>query len=194
MYEYAATCRYFWADDTVKEIDEDKKALKHNDRKRMNHRPMFRKWVEEFIPQCRESGTYRSEPLSREQVRDDVFAQFDVKEEYNQRLDTFLRERQVDDVWRNVIKAGLPTEDVDPNLRAASARGMKAIVIDGDLSDGIIPTQSLKSANGFYDMEAVVDFVQSKWKEVGAIQLKKQNLRAMEKMEEKKKAKEAESS
>jgi hypothetical protein len=27
MYEYAATCRYFWADDAVKDIDEDKRKL-----------------------------------------------------------------------------------------------------------------------------------------------------------------------
>lgn len=186
MYEYAATCRYFWAEDIVKEIDEDKKALKHNDRKRMNLRPVFRKWIEEFIPQCRESGAYKREPPLREQVREDAFKRFGVKDEYDQRLNVFRRERQTDEVWRNVIKGGLPTEDVDPDLRGAAIRGLKAIIIEGDLSNGIVPPKPLKIGDDFFNMEAVVEFVTDNWQQVGAIQLQKQNVKAAEKMAEKK--------
>jgi len=194
MYEYAATCRYFWADDEVKEIDEDKKALKHNDRKRMSLRPVFREWVEEFIPECRASGMYNRRPPLREQVRADAFERFGVKDEYDQRLVAWRRERQTEEVWRDVIKAGLPTEDVAWDLRAAAIRGLKAIIIEGDLSDGIVLPKPLKTADGFYDMEAVVEFVRDNWQHVGAIQIEKQNARAVEKMEQKRKAKEAEAS
>jgi hypothetical protein len=192
MYEYAATCRYFWADDEVKEIDEDKKALKHNDRKRMNLRPVFRKWVEEFIPECRASGMYNRQPPLREQVRADAFERFGVKDEYDQRLVAWRRERQTEEVWRDVIKAGLPTEDVAWDLRAAAIRGLKAIIIEGDLSDGVVPPKPLKTADGFYDMEVVVEFVRDYWQHVGTIQIEKQNARAAEKLEQKRKAKEAE--
>ncbi len=185
MYEYAASCRYFWADEQFKEIDEDKKALKHNDRKRMNQRPAFRKWVEEFIPECRASGAYKKQPSSREQVRADAFERFAVKGEYDQRLLVWRRERQVDEIWRDVIKAGLPTEDVSRDLRAAASRGLKAIIIEGDLSNGIVPSKPLKTADGFYDMEVVVEFVKDNWQHVGAIQLKKQNMMAAEKARQK---------
>jgi hypothetical protein len=192
MYEYVATCRYFWADDEVKEIDEDKKALKHNDRKRMNLRPVFRKWVEEFIPECQASGAYKRQAPSRGQVRADAFEQFGVKDEYDQRLVAWRRERQVDEVWRDVIKAGLPIEDMAFDLRAAAIRGLKAIIIEGDLSDAVIPPKPLKTADGFYDVEVVVEFVRDNWQHVGAIVLKRQNIRAAEKMEKKKKVQEAE--
>jgi hypothetical protein len=191
MFEYAAGCRYFWADDEFKEIDEDKKALKHNDRKRMNLRPVFRKWVEEFIPECRTSGKYNRQPPSRDQVRHDAFERFGVKDEYDAKLVVWRRERQTDEVWRDVIKAGLPTEDVILELRAAAIRGLKAIIIEDDLSGGIIPPKSLKNADGFYDMEAVVEFVRDSWQHVGVLQLEMQNIRAAEKMELKRKTKDA---
>jgi hypothetical protein len=189
MYDYAAGCRYFWADDEFKEIEEDKKVLKHNDRKRMNLRPVFRKWVEEFIPECRASGKYNRQPLSKEQVRANAFERFGVKDEYEQRLIVWRRERQTDEVWRDMIKGGLPTEDVDSQLRAAAIRGLKAIIIEGELSDGITPPKPLKNANGFYDMDAVVEFVRDNWQHVGAIQLEKQKTRAAENMEQKRNAK-----
>jgi hypothetical protein len=196
MYEYAATCRYFWVDEEEKEreVDEDKKALKHNDRKRMSLRPVFRRWVEEFIPQCRASGAYNRQAPSREQVLADAFERFGVKDEYEQRLVAWRRERQEDEVWRDVIKAGLPTEDVALDLRAAAIRGLKGIIIEGDLSDGVVPSKPLKTADGFYDMDAVVGFVRDNWQHVGTIQLGKQNARAAEKMELKKKAKEVDAS
>jgi hypothetical protein len=189
MYDYAAGCRYFWADDEFKEIEEDKKALKHNDRKRMNLRPVFRKWVEEFIPECRASGKNDRRPPSREQVRADAFERFGVKDEYEQRLIVWRRERQMDEVWRDVIKGGLPTEDVDFELRAAAIRGLKAIIIEGELIDSITPPKPLKNADGFYDMDAVVEFVRDSWQHVGAIQLEKQKTRAAENMEQKRNAK-----
>ena len=189
MYDYAAGCRYFWADDEFKEIEEDKKVLKHNDRKRMNLRPVFRKWVEEFIPECRASGKYNRQPLSREQVRADTFERFGVKDEYEQRLIVWRRERQMDEVWRDVIKGGLPTEDVDFELRGAAIRGLKAIIIEGELSDGITLPKPLKNADDFYDIDAVVEFVRDNWQHVGAIQLGKQKTRAAENMEQKRNAK-----
>jgi hypothetical protein len=155
----------------------------------MNMRPVFRKWVEEFIPQCRESGTYKREPPLREQVIDDAFERFGVQVEYDRKLDSWLRERQVDEVRRNVIKAGLPTEDVVPDLRAASIRGLKAIIIEGGLSDGVVPTKSLKTADGFYELDAVIEFVKDNWQRVGAVQIEKQKVRAADKMEDKRKPK-----
>jgi hypothetical protein len=194
MYEYAATCRYFWADGEVKEIDEDKKALKHNDRKRMNLRPVFKKWVEEFIPECRVSGIYNRQAPSREQVRADAFERFSVRDEYDQRLVAWRRERQADEVWRDAIKAGLPTENVALDLRVAAIRGLKGIIMEGDLSDGVVRPKSLKTADGSYDMETVVEFVRDNWQHVGTIQLEKQNFRAAEKMKQKEKAKGAQAS
>jgi hypothetical protein len=178
LFEYAASCRHFWAKDEVKEIDEDKKELKHNDRKRMNQRPVFRKWVEDFIPQCRLDGRFNREVPSRQQVRDEAFNRFGVKDEYNQRLETWQRQKQKDGLWRKVIKSGVPLEDVDSHLRGAAIRGLKAIIMENDLSDGVIPPKPLKLADGFFDEKEVTDFVESNWKRVGEIGLKKMHSKA----------------
>jgi len=71
LFEYAATCRLFWVKRTKPEgeVEGDvivanelegqeggelgKKKLKHNDRARMRKRPLFRIWVDEFIPKYR---------------------------------------------------------------------------------------------------------------------------------------------
>lgn len=68
MFEYAATCRLFRVKKTKPEgeaegdviVEDDmegqeggesgKKKLKHNDRARMRKRPLFRTWMDEFIP------------------------------------------------------------------------------------------------------------------------------------------------
>jgi hypothetical protein len=42
MYEYAATGRFFWADE-FKDIDEDKKALHKSYRKKLGERDVFKK-------------------------------------------------------------------------------------------------------------------------------------------------------
>ncbi|KAJ2901568.1 hypothetical protein MKZ38_001701 [Zalerion maritima] len=79
MYEYAATCRMFWLKpetppNSPGQSDENdepprggishytiesegapkKENLKSQDRRRMNMRPVFRKWIEQFLPSLRE--------------------------------------------------------------------------------------------------------------------------------------------
>ncbi|TEY83994.1 hypothetical protein BOTCAL_0023g00150 [Botryotinia calthae] len=102
MFEYAATCRMFWVRDVAEdEADggatgiiaergqeggaEGKKKLKHNDRQRLIKRPIFRAWIDEFIPMCHEEGKYSDTKITREQIRDEVFERFGVKDEYETR-------------------------------------------------------------------------------------------------------------
>lgn len=178
MYEYAATSRFFWADDAAKEVDEDKRELKHNDRKRMSLRPIFRQWIEEFIPECRKQGRYGHEAPSREQTRNQAFRRFGVQDEYERKLAAFRRERQTDEIWRSVIKGGVPAEGVPPEFRSASIRGLKAIILEGDFSDGVIPPEPLIKEDGLHDIEKVIEFVEANWRRVGEIYREKLRSRA----------------
>lgn len=185
LFDYAASCRLFWAKEKIDEIDEDKKQLKHNDRKRMNHRPIFRRWVEEFLPYCREHGLYSAEGPSRNQIAQEAFDRFGVKTVYDQRLQAWRLEKHIDDVWRRVVKTAVPSEDTDPVLRAAAIRGMKAIILEEDYSAGVKPSKDLKKEDGFYNVDEVVEFVERNWRRVGEIGLSKQAIRAAEAMEAK---------
>ena len=186
MFEYAATNRFFWADDATKEVDEDKKELKHNDRKRMKLRPVFRQWIEEFIPECRQQGRYGHEAPSRDQTRNEAFQRFGVQDEYERKLKAFQRERQTDEIWRSAIKGGVPLEDVPPEFRSAAIRGLKAIILEGDFSDGVVPPEPLVQEGGLHDIEKVIEFVGANWRRVGEINMEKLRARALEHMEKKK--------
>jgi hypothetical protein len=115
MFRYAAGCRMFWVreveeegvmeGDVLGEVEgigpgasvgggmqgleggeEGKKKLKHNDRQRMAKRPIFNEWITEFIPKLREEGEYSEAKVTREEIRDEAFEKFRVKEEYETRL------------------------------------------------------------------------------------------------------------
>ena len=152
MFEYAAGCRLFWVKDEGEVEDGEvagmgleggevgKKKLKHNDRARMTKRPIFREWMEGFIPRCREEGRFiKSRGVTREQVRDEAFMKFGVEArlEFETRLKDWTLARHTDDMWRRVIKGSVP-EIEDLQFRAASIRTLKGVIMEGDTFKGIV--------------------------------------------------------
>ncbi|PQE12364.1 hypothetical protein CJF31_00000563 [Rutstroemia sp. NJR-2017a BVV2] len=136
MFEYAATCRMLWIRDEEEEKEEEeeegvgegkgvegiegeekekeKKKLKHNDRRRLAQRPIFRAWVEEFVPRCLKEGRYDVARTTREQIRDDTFEKFGIEEEYNTKLRewSLLVARFVADNWQEAGRIGLAKQQV----------------------------------------------------------------------------------
>lgn len=167
MFEYATGCRMFWVkehtDATDGETDASRdnivtipgtekqelegleggergrKKLKHNDRQRMAKRLIFREWIDEFIPRCRETGIFRDAKTSREQVREDAFSEFGVKEEYDERLKNYMLVKHQDDIWRVAIKQSVPIDGVDPPFRAAAIRTFKATILEGEKFESETP-------------------------------------------------------
>ncbi|RYO82555.1 hypothetical protein DL764_009594 [Monosporascus ibericus] len=196
VFEYAATSRFFWArwnqppdeDGIVCEeqtgVETDKKKLKSNDRRRMNQRPLFRKWVEEFLPKCREEGRFGNAQLTRDEVRDQAFARFGVKREYERRLAEWRMQRQKETLWRDVIKASLP-EELDPMWRGCAASALKKIIMQDDDSFGIRPQRNLRDESGLYIEEYVREFAQDSWKQVGDVAWRKNHERYLEHLKNK---------
>jgi len=203
MFEYAAGCRMFWVKEVTAEGEaegdvflkdgalegqegglEGKKKLKHNDRQRMSKRPIFREWIDEFIPKCRDDGRLGNTTITREQIRDDAFTTFRVQEEYERRLQEWKLAKHKDDLWRDAIKGCVP-EDVDPQFRAASIKTLKLIIMEGEAFDGAVPKAAQKDNQGFYDVEEVRKFVSENWKRAGEIGWARQQVQAMESMKAK---------
>ncbi|KAH8662979.1 hypothetical protein BGZ60DRAFT_433002 [Tricladium varicosporioides] len=193
MFQFASNFRMFWVKteggegDVVGEIggqeggEEGKKKLKHNDRQRMNKRPIFRAWIDEFIPKCRASGKYGAAKVTREQIQDEAFESFGVKEEYEIRLKDWKMVRHKDELWRNVIKGSLP-EDMDPALRGAATRYLKCIIMEGEPFDGQVVEAANVDEDGFYDLDKVRNFVQQNWERAGEIGWERQQIKAKETM------------
>ncbi|KAK7931244.1 hypothetical protein PG985_001956 [Apiospora marii] len=186
-YEYAATCRFFWVKpeseggDDMKDKDgyddEDriggeftKKKLKSNDRQRMDKRPMFSRWINHFIPSCCAQLRFTERRIDREGTLEEALTQFGVRETYDARILEFRKKRQAETMWKNVIKATIPTDGIDPMFRGCAANGLKKIILHGDESYGVVPSEPLKDeTTGLFDEEAVRRFTKAHWKEVGDI-------------------------
>ncbi|KAK5625011.1 hypothetical protein RRF57_000727 [Xylaria bambusicola] len=185
LCEYVATCRLFRvkrkatsasSDDNntvdlgnpeIKgddEVADDIRMLKANDRRRMAQRPLFRKWIEEFLPGCRASGRYPSTRLTRDEVREQAFEFFPgVRSIYDTTLVNCLAERQQHTLWKRVIKPAIPT-DIEVNRRGCCAAALKKIILNDDSSfDGIVAPLNLKGSNGLFDEALVRAWVEKIW-------------------------------
>ena len=122
---------------------------------------------------------------SREQIRDEAFVKFGVQEEYERRLKEWNMERHKDELWRGVIKATVPVEEVDPQFRAASVKYLKSVIMEGGLWNGEVVQASERDEDGKWDFEEVRNFVTENWEEAGRLRMAAQQKRAVENMKAK---------
>ncbi|KAI1423266.1 hypothetical protein F5Y12DRAFT_548665 [Xylaria sp. FL1777] len=186
IYEYATTCRLFWVkpsgtdtttagDDDARnleaksgdEVGADKRKLKSNDRRRMLYRPLFRKWIEEFLTACRASGRFPSTPFTRDEVREQAFEYFPgVQPIYDSRIKNWRIDRQYQTLWRQVIKPAVPA-DLDVYKRTCCTSALKKIILHRDTSfDGIVAPPTLRDQNGLFNEECVRTWVVDMWPRV----------------------------
>ncbi|KAK4449379.1 hypothetical protein QBC34DRAFT_299134 [Podospora aff. communis PSN243] len=207
LFQYATTCRMFWVkaadaedvdegDAGVMGGEEGRKKLKHNDRRRMNGRAVYRQWITEYIPRLRAEGKFLStgQDLSevREKLKDEAIAWFSVGAEYNERLREWRVQRSVEEV-KGLVKALIPV-DLDNQYRAAVMVATKKLLLEDDQSFGIGIPPALKGADGIYDVEAVRDFIAAHWKQLGDLAWEVQQAKNSENMRlkvQKRKAEEA---
>ncbi|KAI4207438.1 MAG: hypothetical protein LQ346_000567 [Caloplaca aetnensis] len=90
MYEYVCSTRFFRPSSYVKD------GLRANDRKRMAQRELYRRFVEEYVPQNKAAaqGHGKVERLAREQVLEESLERFEKKEEYAIIVQAWRRERK----------------------------------------------------------------------------------------------------
>ena len=212
LFEYVAQCRMFWVspsppaplhkqdgiagsegisvaekEDTV---SNDKRKLKANDRRRMNLRPAFRSWVEDFIPECRRQGRSPEPRTSRDEVTREAFAAFgpDVEKEFFSRRTEFLLEQDRLHIWTGVIKTTIPQPEDRTDQRMLQYRGtivkaFKKIILDADDSYGVDRPDDLQNEEGFYDTDKVVAFIREHEAKVGQVAWERQHRAYLDKKE-----------
>ncbi|KAF7895042.1 hypothetical protein EAF00_006856 [Botryotinia globosa] len=202
MFEYAATCRMFWVRDVAEDEAEGdatgsiaekgqeggverKKKLKHNDRQRLAKRPIFRAWVDEFIPICQEAGKYSDTKITREQIRDEAFKKFGVKEEYETRRHDWNIARHLVEVMNDGIKANIPVDGGYNQTRSAATKVLKGVIMEGELYEGAVPEAAIRDENGFYNIQLVKLFVVNNWRNAMKIGMARQRAKARESMKAK---------
>ncbi|KAI0838860.1 hypothetical protein F5Y06DRAFT_33932 [Hypoxylon sp. FL0890] len=179
LFEYAASCRLFWVrpkkkqDTSTAEGDESDETAP--DRRRMKKRPVCRRWLDEFIPACREAGRFAWQPLTRDSVRKEAFKFFPGTQlAYRARIIEWKKKCQEKMFSKQVIKPSIPKplpseEKTLGNVHwyGNLAKALNKIIMQNDYSLGIRPPYSLRRKNGLYDKVRVRKFVQESWWEIG---------------------------
>lgn len=166
LFEYVAQCRMFYV--APGDAGQDRDALKSNDRRRMEFRPAYRRWVDEFIPSCRESGRFSERKTSVEKVKKEALARFRAQEDYDQRLREFVLEKQREKIWNTMIKKmEPPAEFANEVMYSGCARkALKRTILEGnELYDG--SKVDFKSEDGYYDEDKVQQFLVERGEEIG---------------------------
>ncbi|KAI1434459.1 hypothetical protein GGR50DRAFT_695107 [Xylaria sp. CBS 124048] len=190
IFEYATTCRFFWLSShtpsehfadapttggtaaTGGEGEESGRKPTSHDRRRVATRPLFRKWLEEYLPSLRAAGHFTQTPRpTRDTVRQLAFDFFPgTQKAYEERLKLWRISRQRDTLYRDVIKAAVPT-DYDVHRRSCCAAALKKIVLHDDRSFGekfVLPAY-LKDADGLFDENALRLWIGSHWEAVAEL-------------------------
>ncbi|KAI9155683.1 hypothetical protein HJFPF1_08272 [Paramyrothecium foliicola] len=172
MFEYVARCRMFHvAPHESSSSDEFLQSLKSNDRRRMSYRPVFREWVERFIPQCQAQQRYVHQQTNRDEVTGEAIKLFGVENEYASRRHQGILEQQRDHIWTRVIKAGIPPADPSKPTeilhRSLLVKALKKIILDGDESFDVALDASFKDDQGLFVVENVQRFIADHGERVG---------------------------
>lgn len=207
LFDYVTTLRFFFVQaapegDADGDADgagliggeEGRKKLKANDRRRMKGRPVYRRWINEFIPGLRTQGKFvredRGTSISqmRAAIREEAFAYFFVEAEYMGRLRDWQLKRAAEEM-KTLIKSWIP-DTLEPQRRACLTSAMLKIVMEDDLSFGMRPVGPFRGEDGFYNKETACRFVRENWRQVGDIAWERQNERAREGMKRKARSRE----
>ncbi|KAI6085846.1 hypothetical protein F4821DRAFT_143383 [Hypoxylon rubiginosum] len=192
LFEYATTCRLFWIrppqpDEENAEKAEGGETVKSKLRRDMKQRPVFRIWVDEFVPACQQAGRFVTQTATRDSVRAEASERFpSMQQAYEAKLLDCRKEQQRQTNWKDVIKAAMPeTEGRDPSdqhWRSHTAAALKKIIMRDDYSLGVYPVAPLRDSNGLYDEEKVRQFVVDNWEQVGQLAWKENQARYAEKL------------
>lgn len=165
-------------------VESTSSEVKASDKKRMLQRPIFREWFVTFIPMLRLQNKFcKPITVTREQVREEAFVQFGVKDGYDKQLKEWLLLKNKEELPR-LIKSAVPL-DLKGQERAAIVREMKEIIINGGTFNGVVPGAAKTDNDGFRDLEKIRTFIEENWKEVLEIGLLKETERSREIMREK---------
>lgn len=209
LFNYTSKCKWFYvwlAHENKKTSAEVKEGLKANDRQRMNQRPVFAQWAEEYVPfqinlnRSLLESDKRTATDIRDEVRNTAFSTFPGAEErYNQQLATWNKEKIRIFVKNKLIKedmalpasivCALPTPqegssaaEVEKNWRGVLRSALTKLIVNESTdfeSRGITPPQ-LRDKYGVLIVDEVKDWIEKNWEAVGRAAWVEQCARAAE--------------
>jgi hypothetical protein len=122
MFDWIARCRFF-----------DREALAHRathqDRRRLDQRPMYRRFFSDWLPAHPQAGT-RQKPCDRDKVRELALFHFGKRDEYAKKLTDFIVEQREARLWKIVA------DHIRADAEGKTKRAVKGFKIWARLEDG----------------------------------------------------------
>ncbi|KFA52369.1 hypothetical protein S40293_05986 [Stachybotrys chartarum IBT 40293] len=173
LYEYIAHCRLFWVGQVYPCKSTDPLELTTRERQKIQYRLVFRRWIEEFRPMCREDGRFIEEPYTRAEITELALDYFSVREEFDQRFWNFVRENKRNYIWDLAIQGSIPEpdgQDADAVLyRSLLHKNLRKVIIDGSKSFKVTFKPDSTPGRGYYDTTAVKEFIEQNIEVIGHV-------------------------
>lgn len=196
LFEYASTCRFFcnFGDDNISDADHKRMKCKLCDwpwlgpsaRNKLLTpiiaRKVYKTWVKEFVPKCRQEERFHKHVPSRKQVRKEAMNFFlgprllklssndkvltlvpSVQQGYHARILAFRKDQQID-FYSRVIQPYVyqcVPKVYSVNWLGNTARAFESIVMEDDHSYGIRSLKPLKTEDGLYLEPDVREFIRA---------------------------------
>ncbi|KAH9882429.1 hypothetical protein J1614_000665 [Plenodomus biglobosus] len=162
LFDWVSSSRFFYREAF------DHRVEKANDRSRQAKRPMYRRFVEEYMPAHPDRGTARA--ITRQEVLQEALQFFNKHAEYEEMMNGHRLKEAEDDVWKE-IRERLPVEG---NSLGTALKGLRRWVVFQDGKPRIATQmQEYTAWTSFMAAEskdAVLDWVIENWKEAKALE------------------------
>lgn len=169
LFSYASKCRFHDPKYGEKYDDQEvneKFEVKAHDRSKAHKRPMFRYWLEEYLPQHRKDTAGSASQLSRDEVIQDAKDFFGEQKanEFDERKRTGMQTMAIEKFWPSLRKS-LPCEGSDLTY---ALKGLKYEIANDvpEPSKEIDERTDVQKAYAAGRFDEVRKWVDENWKEV----------------------------
>ncbi|KAH0547824.1 hypothetical protein FGG08_000081 [Glutinoglossum americanum] len=162
MFDYISSTRFF-RHGAFENTEE-----KRRDRQRMSQRPVFRRWVTEYLPKHTDMPI-RNPELTRDDILEESLDKFQKRPEYDAKLAEWKAKAAEGNLWKR-IAAAIPLEGDKLNLviRGLRRKFNGAAVLDGEGDEAAEPGPDLqfRLPGGELDEDRLVEWVKENWEHV----------------------------
>ena len=169
LFDWASSGRFFSSAAFRGRIE------KHNDRQRRSKRPMYQRFVEEYVPAHPEKGA--SSAWTRQEVLQDALTFFNKQAEYDAMIEEHSLKTTEEEIWKE-IKVAVPVQSNSLDLIMKSLRrwveferGQPRIASEPNLKEPLVWSKHVSADN----KNAVLEWVKQNWEEVKSLEKKRAN-------------------
>jgi hypothetical protein len=150
----------------------DNREEKNNDRARQKKRPMYCRFVEEYMPGHPDAGT-QAKPWTRQGVLEEALQTFDRRAEYQKLMDEYMLLERDNAIWKRV-KDLIPLENDSLGIVLKGLRRW----VDFKNSQPFITAEPMMANSPVWAVavtneESVLSWVQDHWQEIGSLEKKR---------------------